>query len=75
MAKEKISATLDREVLATADADARAAGLNRSELIERALQNEHLRMSLERYTTATVPALGIDTYADMVYQANRDSGL
>ena len=30
MAKEKISVTVDAAVLAEADADARAAGLNRS---------------------------------------------
>ena len=37
MAKGKVSVTLDQSVLAAADADADAAGLNRSELIERAL--------------------------------------
>jgi hypothetical protein len=33
--------------LAAADADAKAAGLNRSELIEKALRNELLRNSLD----------------------------
>lgn len=47
------------------DADARAAGLNRSELIEHALHT---------YTTRTVPALDIDAYAAQVYQANRAAG-
>lgn len=75
MAKVKISATVDRAVLAAADADATAAGLNRSELIEQALHHEHLRMTLERYTADTVPALGIDAYANTVYQANRAAGL
>ena len=41
--RKKISVTVDAAVLAEADADARVAGLNRSELIERALRNEHLR--------------------------------
>ena len=55
MAKEKISMTVDAPVLAEADADARAAGLNRSEMIERALRNEHLRRALYTYTTRTAP--------------------
>ena len=46
MAKEKISVTVDAAVLAAADAGARAADLNRSELIEKALRNEHLRCAL-----------------------------
>ena len=75
MAKEKVSVTIDRSVLAAADADARAAGLNRSEMIERALHNEHLRRTLDDYTAHTVPALGIDAYADQVYRANRAAGL
>lgn len=75
MAKDKVSVTIDRTVLAAADADAKAAGLNRSEMIERALRNEHLRGSLENYTAHTVPALDIDTYAEKVYQTNRSAGL
>ena len=75
MAKEKISVTVDAAVLAGADTDAAAAGLNRSELIEQALRNEHLRIALHNYTTRTVPVLDIDAYADKVYQANRAAGL
>jgi post-segregation antitoxin (ccd killing protein) len=75
MPKEKISATVDAAVLANSDADARALGLNRSELIERALRNEHLRLALATYTSRTVPAFDIDSYADKVYQANRRAGL
>jgi metal-responsive CopG/Arc/MetJ family transcriptional regulator len=75
VAKDKVSVTIDRAVLATADADAQAIGVNRSELIERALRNEHLRISLANYTTHTVPALDIDAYAEKVYQANRAIGL
>lgn len=75
MAKDKVSVTIDRAVLAAADADAAAAGLNRSEMIERALRNEHLRTSLENYTAHSVPALDIDAYANKVYQANRVVGL
>jgi metal-responsive CopG/Arc/MetJ family transcriptional regulator len=75
MAKEKISVTVDAAVLAVADTDAAAAGLNRSELIEQALRNEHLRIALHNYTTRTVPGLDIDAYADKVYQANRAAGL
>ena len=75
MAKEKISVTVDQSVLAAADADAKAARLNRSELIERALRHEHLRIALHAYTTRTVPALNIDTYAADVYLANRATDL
>jgi uncharacterized protein YigA (DUF484 family) len=75
MPKEKISATVDAAVLANSDADARVLGLNRSELIERALRNEHLRLQLHTYTSRTVPALDIDAYAEQVYQANRRTGL
>jgi len=75
MAKEKISVTVDAALLAEADADARAAGLNRSELIEQARRNEHLRRALYTYTTRTAPALDIDAYAAQVYQANRAAGL
>lgn len=75
MGKNKVSVTIDQEVLAAADADAAVAGLNRSELIERALRNEHMRMVLENYTAHTVPALGIEAYAEKVYQANRSAGL
>lgn len=75
MGKSKVSVTIDQDVLAAADADAATAGLNRSELIERALRNEHLRIALETYTAHTVPALDIDAYAAKVYQANRSAGL
>ena len=75
MAKDKISVTVDASVLAAADADARAAGLNRSEMIEQALRNEHLRVALQKYTTRTVPALDIDAYAQKVYDTNRAGGL
>lgn len=75
MAKEKISISLDVAVLAAADADAKAAGLNRSEQIERALRNEHLRTSLDEYKKRAVPTLKIDEYAQQVYLANRSTGL
>lgn len=75
MAKEKISVTVDATVLAAIDADARAAGFNRSEMIEQALRNEHLRVALQSYTTRSVPALDIDAYAEKVYRVNRAAGL
>ena len=75
MAKDKISVTVDRAVLADADADAAAAGLNRSEMVERALRNEHLRRALHTYTTHTAPALNIDAYAQQIHEANRGAGL
>jgi len=54
---------------------AQAAGLNRSEMVERALHNGHLRISIENYTTHTVPTLDIGAYAEKVYQANLAAGL
>jgi metal-responsive CopG/Arc/MetJ family transcriptional regulator len=75
MTKRKISVTVDDAVLATADADGAAAGLNRSEMVEQALRNEHLRIALHNYTTRTIPGLNIDAYAEQVYQANRTVGL
>lgn len=70
MAKEKISTTIESDVLANADADAAALGLNRSEYVERTLRADHLRRVLVDYKTRTVPALGIETYADDLYKAN-----
>ena len=75
MAKDKVSVTIDQAVLAAADVDAQAAGLNRSEMFERALRNEHLRVTLANYTARTVPVLDIDAYAEKVYQSNRAAGL
>lgn len=75
MAKDKVSVTVDADVLAAADADAKAIGMNRSELIEQALRHEHPRLALQNYTAHTVPALNIDDYAASIYQANRASNL
>lgn len=75
MAKDKVSVTIDHDVLTEADADAQDAGMNRSEMIEQALRNEHLRIALEAYKAHTVPALDIDAYADKLYQLNRAAGL
>jgi metal-responsive CopG/Arc/MetJ family transcriptional regulator len=75
MGKETISVTLDSTVLAAVDADAKAAGLDLSEMIEQALRNEHLRVALRNYTARTVSALNIDGYAEQVYKANRGAGL
>ncbi len=75
MAKDKVSITVDQAVLADADADARAAGLSRSEMVEQALRNEHLRIALQSYTTHTMPALDVAAYAAKVYQANRAASL
>ena len=42
-------------MLAATDADARAAGLSRSEMIEQALRNKHLRVAPQNYTTPNRP--------------------
>lgn len=75
MPKHKVSVTVDADVLAAADADAEAIGVNRSELVEQALRHEHLRLALQNYTAHTVPALNIDDYAATIYQANRAADL
>ena len=75
MAKEKISVTVTRPCSPRPTRTPGHAGLNRSEMIEQALRNEHLRVALQNYTTRTVPALDIDAYAQKVYQANRSAGL
>lgn len=56
MAKEKMTVTLDPSTLADIDADARQAGLNRSEFVERALRREHYRRLLERVSRPTPDA-------------------
>lgn len=43
-----MTVTLDPSTLADIDADARQAGLNRSEFVERALRREHYRRLLDR---------------------------
>lgn len=73
MPKEKISVTVDGLLLAATDANAAAAGLNRSEMVEQALRNEHLRIALQGYKTDSTPALDIDSYAQTIYLANRNS--
>lgn len=70
-----MSGALPVDLLAQADADAKADGLNRSELVERALRNENLRRALHAYTTQTAPAFGIDDYAEQIYQVNQSPGL
>ena len=75
MAKEKISVTVDAAVLAATDADARAAGLNRSEMIEQALTQRASARRPADLHDPNRPALDIDTYAQKVYQANRAARL
>lgn len=75
MEKATVTITVDRAVLAAADAAAEAAGIDRSALIEQALRNEQLRLDLADYLDRTVPALGIDDYAEQIYRANIAAGL
>jgi hypothetical protein len=46
MAKNKMTVSIDPDVLAEADAAARAEGLNRSAYVERTLRREHYRRLL-----------------------------
>jgi hypothetical protein len=48
MAKDKVTVTISPDVLANLDADAAAAGLNRSEYVEEVLRHEHYRRLLAR---------------------------
>jgi hypothetical protein len=75
VAKVRFAVTVDKAVLATADAMANAAGLTRSKMVEQALRHEHLRLALHDYTRDTVPALNIAAYADNVNEANKSPSL
>lgn len=75
MANAKVRIAVDQAVLAAADVDAKAAGLKRSELVERSLRHEHLRIALEGYAATTVPGLNINDYAHRIYRVNRASEL
>ncbi|GAB0108208.1 ribbon-helix-helix protein, CopG family [Nocardia sp. JMUB6875] len=71
MTKTEFSIAIDDAVTAEADAAAKAAGLSRSEYVERAVREANLRAALLHYRTVTVPALGIDDYAERIYHLNR----
>ena len=68
---------VDAGVLAAADADAKAAGLSRSEMVELALRNERLRRELQQYVEHINSPAGqwINDYADSLYKANLATGL
>lgn len=68
---------VDAEVLAAADGDAKAAGLSRSEMIELAVRNEHLRRELQQYVEHINSPAGrwINEYADELYKADLAAGL
>lgn len=63
MAKDKVTVTLDPDVVADADTDAADAGLNRSELVEQALRELHYRRLLARADTP--PPLGAEQAASL----------
>lgn len=50
MAKDKVTLTIDRRVLAEAATDATAAGLNRSQYVEKLLHDDHYRRLLASAT-------------------------
>jgi hypothetical protein len=56
MAKGKVTVTIDPVVLANTDEDAAAAGLNRSEYVERLLIEAHYRRLLARAEPASMSA-------------------
>jgi hypothetical protein len=74
MAKDKISATIDHDVILATDEDAAELGLNRSEYIERVLRHEHTRRQLEQYKASPMKRI-IDDYAARLDEANRKAGL
>jgi hypothetical protein len=58
MAKDKVTVTIDPRVLSDTDADAASAGLNRSEYVEKVLQDAHYRRLLA--AAGTPPLAGSD---------------
>ncbi|HEY3007284.1 MAG TPA: ribbon-helix-helix protein, CopG family [Micromonosporaceae bacterium] len=56
MAKDKVTVTIDRDVLAALDAEAAEAGLNRSQYVEAALTREFHRRRLAKVTPPAAPA-------------------
>lgn len=72
---ERISATVPGEVLDQADLDAARLMCSRSELVERALRREHVRIVLEDYRVRVVAALDVARLAADVYAANLTAGL
>ena len=54
MAKDKVTVTIDPQVLSDTDADAASAGLNRSEYVEKVLRDAHYRRLL---AVASTPPL------------------
>jgi hypothetical protein len=56
MAKDKVTVTIDPAVLANADEDAAAAGMNRSEYVERLLIEAHYRRLLARAEPTSMAA-------------------
>lgn len=61
MAKSKMTVTVDQSVLADADHAARAAGMSRSEYVERALRETHYRHLLAQATPVPLPRSEEDT--------------
>jgi metal-responsive CopG/Arc/MetJ family transcriptional regulator len=74
-ARVRFSVTVDAAVLKALDTDADAMGLSRSELVEQALRNEHLRRTLREYTLHTASTLNLDSVAEQIYCANRAAGI
>lgn len=56
MAKNKMTVTVDQAVLADVDEAARAAGMSRSEYVERALRETYYRHLLDKATPAPLPS-------------------
>jgi Ribbon-helix-helix protein, copG family. len=67
MPKEKISVTLDAEVVAAAAERAQALHMNRSEYLEDLIRRDAEASLWADYRDRTVPALDIDAYASEVY--------
>jgi hypothetical protein len=63
MAKDKVTVTIDPQVLADADADAAAADLNRSTYFESVLREAHYRRQLA--TVSAPPAMPAGEEGDL----------
>jgi hypothetical protein len=63
MAKDKVTVTLDPEIIAYTDADAASEGLNRSEYVERTLRDVHNRLRARRAVEGTAALLADPDFA------------
>lgn len=75
MAKDKVTMTIDPWVLADTDADAEAAGYNRSEYVERVLRDAHYARLLAQMPPRAPMAADEEAHLRAVMDWQRDASL